>query len=131
MHNNLDVMGWSRFWHARFAFVRPLASFWNSLAHRLAWPYVELLIRLWIAKLVFLFGVQELMHWTAAPQIADEQNPFPLLAPIVSAYLSAGADLICATLLAPGFMTRYAVAAADACGHHAISLRALRHPAGH
>ena len=101
-------MGWSRFWLARFAFVRSLASFWNSLAHRLAWPYVELLIRLWIAKLFFFFGVQELMHWTTALQSAVEQNPFPPLAPTVSAYLSTGADLICAILLALGLMTRYA-----------------------
>jgi putative oxidoreductase len=109
MHNNkLDVTGWSRFWLARFAFVRSLASLWNSLARRLAWPYVELLIRLWIAKLFFYFGVQQLMHWTLAVQIADEQNPFPPFAPIVSAYLSAGADLVCAILLALGFMTRYA-----------------------
>src|SRR5271156_630488 len=108
MHNKLDIMGWSRFWLARLAFVRSLASLWNSLARGLAWPYVELLIRLWIAKLFFFFGIQELMHWTAALQIADEQNPFPLLAPIVSAYLTVGADLICAILLALGFMTRYA-----------------------
>jgi len=108
MHNKLNVMGWSRFSLARLTFVRSLASFWNSLAQRLAWPYVELLIRLWIAKLFFFFGVQELMHWTAAVRIADEQNPFPMLAPIVSAYLSTGADLICAILLAVGFMTRYA-----------------------
>src|ERR1700723_3273122 len=108
MHNRLDVMGLSRLWLARLAFVRPLASFWNLLAHRLAWPYVELLIRLWIAKLFFLFGVRELMVWTTTLQIVVEQNPFPALAPTVSAYLSTGADLICAILLALGFMTRYA-----------------------
>jgi hypothetical protein len=93
MHNKLNVMGWPRFLLARFAFVRSLASFWNSLAHRLAWPYVELLIRLWIAKLFFFFGVQELMHWTATLQIADEQNPFPLLAPTVSGTLRARAQV--------------------------------------
>jgi putative oxidoreductase len=93
---------------ARLAFVRPLGSFCDWLAHRLAWPHVDLLIRLWIAKLFFFFGVQELMHWTVALQIADEQNPFPLLAPVLWAYLSTGADLICAILLALGFMTRYA-----------------------
>jgi hypothetical protein len=64
-------------WIARFALMRSLASLWKSLAHRLAWPYVELLIRLWIAKLFSSFGVQELMHWAAALQIANEQNPFP------------------------------------------------------
>src|SRR5277367_7119284 len=108
MHNQTEVTGWSRFWLARYAFVRSLADFWNSLAQRLAWPYAELLIRLWIAKLFFFFGVQQLMHWTAALQIVDEKNPFPLLAPIVSAYLSTGANLLCAILLALGAMTRYA-----------------------
>ena len=108
MHNKVDVKGGPRFWPARLALVRRLASVWNSLAYKLAWPYVELLIRLWIAKLFFMFGVQELMHWPAALRIANEQNPFPLIAPIVSAYLNTGANLICAVLLTLGFMTRYA-----------------------
>src|SRR5258708_5102567 len=106
MHKQMDVTDRSRFWCARLALVRLLAVFWNSLAHRLAWPYVELIIRLWIAKLFFFFGIQQLMHWTAA--LVDEENPFPLLAPIVSAYLSTGANLLCAILLALGAMTRYA-----------------------
>jgi len=104
----MDVTGWSRSWLARLALVSWLADFWNSLAYRLAWPYVELIIRLWIAKLFFSFGIQQLMHWTAALQVVNEQNPFPLLAPMVSAYLSTGANLLCATLLALGAMTRYA-----------------------
>jgi putative oxidoreductase len=108
MHKQIDVTGWSRFWLARFATVRLLADFWNSLAQRLAWPYVELIIRLWIAKLFFFFGIQQLMHWAAALEIVDEENPFPLLAPIGSAYLSTGANLLCAILLALGAMTRYA-----------------------
>jgi putative oxidoreductase len=108
MRKQMDVTGWSRFWPAGFALARLLADFWNSLALRLAWPYVELIIRLWIAKLFFFFGIQQLMHWTATLQIVDEENPFPLLAPIVSAYLSTGANLLCAILLALGAMTRYA-----------------------
>src|SRR5271170_1672297 len=108
MHKQMDVAGGSRFWPVRFALVRLLTDLWNTLAHRLAWPYVELIIRLWIAKLFFFFGMQQLMHWTAALQIVDEDNPFPLLAPIVSAYLSTGANLLCAILLALGAMTRYA-----------------------
>ncbi|MGO9950548.1 MAG: FAD-dependent oxidoreductase [Steroidobacteraceae bacterium] len=108
MHKQMDVTGWSRFWLARFAFVRSLANFWNSLAQRLAWPYLELIIRLWVAKLFFFFGVQQLMHWTAALQIVDVENPFPQLAPIISACLITGANLICAMLLVLGFMTRYA-----------------------
>jgi putative oxidoreductase len=88
--------------------MRSLANPWNSLAHRLAWPYVELVIRLWIAKLFFYFSVQELMHWTTFLQTVRDENPLPGLTPPVSAYLSTGADAICAILLAVGFMTRYA-----------------------
>src|SRR3984885_10431539 len=99
MHNRLDVMGLSRLWVARLAFVRPLASFWNLLAHRLAWPYVELLIRLWIAKLFFLFGVRELMLWTTTLQIVVEQNPFPALAPAVAGGLCTRADLLCGAVV--------------------------------
>jgi hypothetical protein len=76
MHNRHNVMGWSRFWLARFGFVCSLASFWNSLAHRLAWPYVELLIRLWIAKLFFLFGVQELMGCTCLVAVGPRAHRF-------------------------------------------------------
>jgi NADH dehydrogenase FAD-containing subunit/uncharacterized membrane protein YphA (DoxX/SURF4 family) len=105
MDKQMDETGWSRFWLARFAMVRLFADFWDSLA-QLAWPYAELIIRLWIAKLFFFFGMQQLMHWAAV--LVDEENPFPLLAPIVSAYLSTGANLLCAILLALGAMTRYA-----------------------
>ncbi len=108
MHNQLEVTGWSRFWLARFAVVRLLANFWNSLAYGLAWPYAELIIRLWIAKLFFFFGIQQIMHWTATLQIVNDENPFPQLAPVISAYLSTGANLVCAILLALGAMTRYA-----------------------
>jgi uncharacterized membrane protein YphA (DoxX/SURF4 family) len=98
MRKQMDVAGWSRSWLARFALLSWLADFWNSLAYRLAWPYVDLIMRLWIAKLFFSFGIQQLMHWTAALQVVNEENPFPLLAPIVSAYLSTGANLLCSAL---------------------------------
>jgi len=108
MDKQKSVKRWAQFLRACFSRVRLLTEFWASLTLRLVWPYVELIIRLWVAKLFFFFGIQELMHWTAALQIVDEENPFPLLAPIVSAYISTGANLVCAILLALGAMTRYA-----------------------
>ena len=88
--------------------LRSFAKGWNLLAQRLAWPYLELLMRLWLAKLFFSFGVQELMHWTLVMRMAGEENPFPWLTPTMSASLSTGANLIGAVLLALGLMTRYA-----------------------
>ena len=90
------------------AWALRVSDFWTSLTLRLVWPYAELIIRLWIAKLFFSFGVQQLMHWTAVLQISAEENPFPSLAPALSAYLGTGANLICAVLMALGLMTRYA-----------------------
>jgi NADH dehydrogenase FAD-containing subunit/uncharacterized membrane protein YphA (DoxX/SURF4 family) len=108
MDKRMNLSGWSRYWRAWLSWLRLLADFWNSLTLRLAWPYVELIIRLWVAKLFFFFGIQQLMHWTAALQIVGEENPFPLLTSAVSAYLSTGANLVCAILLALGAMARYA-----------------------
>ena len=54
---------------------------------RLAWPYLELAIRLWIAKLFLSFGMQQL---------------------IAAADWSAALYFMCATLLALGLMARYA-----------------------
>ena len=54
---------------------------------RLAWPYLELAIRLWIAKLFLSFGMHQL---------------------IAAVDWSAALYFVCATLLAVGLMTRYA-----------------------
>ena len=88
--------------------VRALTRFWSGLFEGWAWPYVELAIRLWVAKLFFVFGMQQLMHWQPMLELASQENPIPFLAPAVSAYLSTGIYLLCAALLAIGLMTRYA-----------------------
>lgn len=85
-----------------------VTKFWSSLLEGLAWPYIELAIRLWIAKLFFSFGVLELMQWQVTLALASEENPIPLLAPAAAAFLSTGIYLLCAALLGIGFMTRYA-----------------------
>ena len=54
---------------------------------QLVWPYLELAIRLWIAKLFLSFGMQQL---------------------IATAGLSAALYFACSTLLAAGLMARYA-----------------------
>ena len=87
---------------------RATTKFWSSLFEGLAWPYIELAIRLWIAKLFFVFGVLQLMHWPLTLGLASQENPIPFLAPEAAAWLSTAIYLICAALLAVGFMTRYA-----------------------
>lgn len=87
---------------------RAIEKFWSSLFEGLTWPYLELAIRLWIAKLFFGFGMLQLMHWQQALALASQENPIPFLAPPAAAFLSTGIYFVCAGLLAIGFMTRYA-----------------------
>jgi NADH dehydrogenase/putative oxidoreductase len=87
---------------------RAIAKFQSTLFEGIAWPYIELAIRVWIAKLFFVFGILQLMHWQPTLELATQENPVPFLAPAAAAFLSTGAYLICAALLAIGFMTRYA-----------------------
>jgi putative oxidoreductase len=90
------------------AFGAILSGVWRKLAQGLLWPYVELLIRLWIARLFFTFGLQQLMHWTVTVQVAAQQNPIPLLSPFLAAQMSTAIYLSCAVLIAVGAATRYA-----------------------
>ena len=87
---------------------RAITKLWSSIFEGLAWPYVELGIRLWITKLFFVFGILQLMNWQLTLGIASHENPVPFLAPAAAAFLSTGIYLISAALLALGLMTRYA-----------------------
>jgi NADH dehydrogenase/putative oxidoreductase len=87
---------------------RAITKFWSSCFEGLAWPYIELVIRLWIAKLFFVFGIQQLMDWQLTLGVASQENPMPFLSPAAAAFVSTGIYLVCAALLAMGFMTRYA-----------------------
>src|SRR5277367_873610 len=87
---------------------RAISRFWSSLFEGIAWPYIELAIRLWTAKLFFSFGILQLMHWQATLELASQENPIPFLAPAAATFSSTGIYLLCGVLLAMGFMTRYA-----------------------
>ncbi|HEY0801165.1 MAG TPA: hypothetical protein VGD54_09990, partial [Steroidobacteraceae bacterium] len=82
--------------------TRSVSILWASLVGGIAWPYIELAIRLWIAKLFFGFGVLQLMRWELALELARQENPIPFLAPTLAAYLSTAIYFISATLLAVG-----------------------------
>ena len=90
------------------AATRPVPKLWTSLFRGIAWPYIELAIRLWIAKLFAFFGFMQMLHWETTLAVAGQENPIPFLAPNSAAFLSTAIYIVCAALLAIGFMTRYA-----------------------
>ena len=67
------------------AATRPIPKLWTSLFGGIAWPYIELAIRLWIAKLFAFFGFVQMLHWRSRwPWRA--KNPIPFLAPNSAAF---------------------------------------------
>jgi putative oxidoreductase len=88
--------------------VRAVANLWSALLSGIAWPYVELATRLWLAKLFFSFGAFQLMNWRPTLLLATQENPIPGLSPPGAALVSTAVYLICGALLGAGLMTRYA-----------------------
>jgi putative oxidoreductase len=87
---------------------RAIPKLWTTLFGGLAWPYIEVAIRLWIAKLFGFFGFVQMLHWETTLAVASQENPIPFLAPNSAAFLSTAIYIVCAALLSMGFMTRYA-----------------------
>ncbi len=90
------------------AATRSIQKLWTSLFGGIAWPYIELAIRLWVAKLFGSFGFMQMLHWETTLAVASQENPIPFLAPHSAALLSTVIYMVCAVLLSIGFMTRYA-----------------------
>ena len=90
------------------AATRPIPKLWTSLFGGIAWPYIELAIRLWIAKLFGFFGFMQMLHWKTTLAVASQENPISFLAPNSAAFVSTAIYIVCAALLAIGLMTRYA-----------------------
>src|ERR1041384_6916279 len=75
---------------------------------KLAWPKVELAIRLWLAQAFFLSGVLKLTHWQTALDLATNEYPVNWMNPHTAAILGVSIEVLGGVLLAMGLMTRYA-----------------------
>ena len=89
-------------------FSRVSTDFFIRLLRGIAWPKVELLIRLCLAKIFFVSGVLKLTHWQTALELAAHEYPVRFLSPVAAAYLGVFIEVLSPVLLAFGFMTRYA-----------------------
>ena len=59
------------------ATTRPIPKLWTYFFSGIAWPYIELAIRLWIAKLFGFFGFMQMLHWETTLAVASQENPIP------------------------------------------------------
>jgi NADH dehydrogenase/putative oxidoreductase len=95
---------------ALLRFSRLSTDFSVRVLRGLAWPKVELAIRLWLAQIYFVSGVLKLTHWDTALYLATHEYPVSWLSAGSAAAIGVSIEVIGGALLAAGFMTRYAAA---------------------
>jgi putative oxidoreductase len=93
---------------ALLRFSRLSTDFSVRVLRGLAWPKVELAIRLWLAQIFFVSGVLKLTHWDTALYLATHEYPVSWLSAGAAATIGVCIEVIGGALLALGFMTRYA-----------------------
>ncbi|OQW70572.1 MAG: quinol oxidase [Proteobacteria bacterium ST_bin12] len=79
-----------------------------KFVERTAGPIVDLVIRLWLARIFFVSAVIKLSNWDNALLLSQNEYPVSWLNPISAAYLGVSIELIGAVLLAIGLATRFA-----------------------
>src|SRR5271168_3809748 len=89
-------------------YSRGSTDFSVRILRGLVWPKVDLLIRLWLAQIFFASGVLKLFNWQTALSLAAHEYPVSFMSPVTAAYVGVSIEVLGASLLALGLMTRYA-----------------------
>ena len=74
-------------------------------------PVLDLVIRLWVAKVFFMSGLVKIQSWSTTLALFEGEYHVPLLAPQLAAYLGTGAELLLPLFIALGLGGRLAAAA--------------------
>ena len=91
-----------------------LRSLWTAqgtavrVLRTLVWPPLDLLARLWLAQTFLVSGVLKMADWQTALNLAANEYPVAWLEPVTAAWLGVSIELLGGSLLALGFLTRYA-----------------------
>ena len=87
--------------------VRVIAAVYRLL-ERSTGPIVDLLIRLWLAKVFFVSGVLKIFGVSVEPYLSHVAYPVPWVEPLSPTYLGAALQMTIPILLALGLATRWA-----------------------
>ena len=91
--------------------LAPLFEAWEDVVfvfERGLGPFVDLVIRLWLAHIFFVSGVLKTTNWDVTVFLYTNEHPVPGLDPPTAAALGTGIELVCPVLLAFGLATRIA-----------------------
>lgn len=91
--------------------LAPLAEAWAGITGVLdsvGGAIIDLLIRLWLAKVFFVLGVQHAANWDATLQLYAGASAIPGIGAKIAAVLGTGVEIICPLFLVVGLLTRVA-----------------------
>src|ERR1700730_17538550 len=88
-------------------YTRASTDFTIRVLRGLVWPKIDLLIRLWLAKIFFVSGVLKLTHWQTALDLAVHEYPVSFMSPVAAAYVGVSIEVLSPVVLWLGLMTRY------------------------
>ncbi len=86
--------------------LRPLFKVLNLLV-----PVVDLMVRLWVAKIFFVAGLTKIESWDTTVMLFQYEYQVPLLPPFVAAVMGTAAELILPILFVLGLGGRVSIAA--------------------
>ena len=77
-----------------------------AFTQRVAWPVIDLLVRVWLAQVFFVSGTVKLLNWRTALDLAANEYPVSWMNPVAAAYTGVTIEIVGPVLLALGLLTR-------------------------
>jgi putative oxidoreductase len=90
-------------------FPKTTATILRPVFKLLEWlaPFGDLLVRLWVAKIFFLSGLNKIQAWQSTVMLFTNEYHVPLLSPTLAAYIGTGFELVLPVLLVLGLGGRF------------------------
>jgi len=80
----------------------------SRLSSAVLQPFFDLFLRLWLAQLFWVSGIQKLTNWDTALYLSANEYPVSWLDPVAAAYIGVTIEVLCPIFLALGLATRIA-----------------------
>src|SRR5438045_1866296 len=74
-------------------------------------PLVNLVIRLWMARIFWLSGLTKLESWSKTVGLFESEYKVPVISPSIAAFLATAVEITCPLLLVIGLGTRFSAVA--------------------
>jgi NADH dehydrogenase FAD-containing subunit/uncharacterized membrane protein YphA (DoxX/SURF4 family) len=80
----------------------------SALLTQGGWPFLDLLIRLWLGQTFLIAGLIKIANWDSAIFLATYEYPVSWMSPLVAAVLGAAIQVVGGLMIALGLGTRFA-----------------------